>query len=143
MNYLSKYLIEEAAAITSSAQNLDDREVSKALELLDCCSKNNLKLIVSGVGKSGIVARKIAATFSSVGSPSFFVHPGEANHGDLGMIKKGDSTILISNSGETSELTNIIIHCKKSKIPIISRNVAGGPVRKSGAKFEDFQILQK
>ena len=67
VNYLSKYLIEEAAAISSSAKNLDDKEVSKALALLDKCSKYKLKVIVSGVGKSGIVARKIAATFSSVG----------------------------------------------------------------------------
>ena len=78
------------------------------------------KVIISGLGKSGQIASKISSTFSSIGSSSVFVHPTEANHGDLGIIKKGDTIILISNSGETSELTNIILHCRKSKIPIIS-----------------------
>ena len=104
----------------------------KALEILkNCLNKNfskaiNLlfntkgKVIISGLGKSGQIASKISSTFSSIGSSSVFVHPTEANHGDLGIIKKGDTIILISNSGETSELTNIILHCRKSKIPIIS-----------------------
>ncbi len=78
------------------------------------------KIIVSGIGKSGHIGSKIASTFSSIGSPSFFIHPSEANHGDLGMITKNDCTILISNSGETSELTNIILRCQKLKIPIVS-----------------------
>ena len=89
------------------------RDFSKAIEVL---YKTKGKIIISGLGKSGHIATKISSTFSSIGSPSVFLHPTEANHGDLGMIKKGDSTILISNSGETSELTNIILHCKKSKI---------------------------
>ena len=93
------------------------RDFSNAIEVL---FKTKGKIIISGLGKSGHIATKISSTFSSIGSPSVFLHPTEANHGDLGMIKKGDSTILISNSGETSELTNIILHCKKSKIPIIS-----------------------
>jgi len=93
------------------------RDFSKAIEVL---YKTKGKIIISGLGKSGHIATKISSTFSSIGSPSVFLHPTEANHGDLGIIKKGDSTILISNSGETSELTNIILHCKKSKIPIIS-----------------------
>jgi len=112
LNYLSKYLIEEAAAITSSAKNLDDIEVSKALELLDCCSKNNLKLIVSGVGKSGIVARKIASTFSSVGLTSIYLNPLDALHGDIGIVNNNDLCLLLSNSGETSELLEMIPHLK-------------------------------
>ena len=92
-------------------------DFSNAIEVL---FKTKGKIIISGLGKSGHIATKISSTFSSIGSPSVFLHPTEANHGDLGMIKKSDSTILISNSGETSELTNIILHCKKSKIPIIS-----------------------
>ena len=78
------------------------------------------KIVISGIGKSGHVGCKISSTLSSVGSPSFFIHPSEANHGDLGMINKNDCAILISNSGETSELFNLIIHCKKLRIPIIS-----------------------
>ncbi len=92
-------------------------DFSNAIKVL---YKTKGKIIFSGLGKSGHIAKKISSTFSSIGSPSIFIHPTEANHGDLGIIKKGDSTILISNSGETSELTNIILHCKKSKIPIIS-----------------------
>tara|TARA_B100000683_G_scaffold261456_1_gene287432 strand:- start:148 stop:1083 length:936 start_codon:yes stop_codon:yes gene_type:complete len=82
--------------------------------------KTKGKIIISGIGKSGHIASKISSTFSSIGSPSFFIHPSEANHGDLGMIKKKDSIILISNSGETPELLNLILHCKKLKIPIIA-----------------------
>ena len=66
------------------------------------------KLIVTGMGKSGIIGRKMAATFSSTGTPSFFVHPGEAYHGDLGMIQKEDVVLAISNSGETDELLKVI-----------------------------------
>ncbi|HAG39413.1 MAG TPA: D-arabinose 5-phosphate isomerase, partial [Pseudoalteromonas sp.] len=66
------------------------------------------RIIVIGMGKSGHIGNKIAATLASTGSPAFFVHPGEASHGDLGMITKNDVVMLISNSGETSEVLNII-----------------------------------
>ncbi len=120
MNYLSKYLIEEAAAISSSAKNLNDSEVSKALALLDNCLKNNLKLIVSGVGKSGIVARKIAATFSSVGLTAIYLNPLDALHGDIGIVNKNDLCLLLSNSGETSELLEIIPHLKSRETKCIA-----------------------
>ncbi|MBN2630463.1 MAG: KpsF/GutQ family sugar-phosphate isomerase [Rhodobacteraceae bacterium] len=77
------------------------------------------RVIVSGIGKSGHVGRKIAATLASTGTPSFFVHPAEASHGDLGMITPEDTCILISNSGETTELGDIIAHCVRFGIPII------------------------
>ena len=115
-----------------TAQNVIDIEI-KALKLLkksidqdsfnsaiDILFKTQGKIIISGIGKSGHIASKISSTLSSVGSSSFFIHPSEANHGDLGMITKKDSLILISNSGETLELTNLILHCNKLKIPIIS-----------------------
>lgn len=94
---------------------LDDKFVD-AVELL-----YNIKgrVILSGMGKSGHIAHKIAATLSSTGTPSFFVHPGEASHGDLGMITKEDAVILLSNSGETAELKDIINYCKRFAIPII------------------------
>ena len=93
------------------------KSFSDTVELL---FKTKGKIIVSGIGKSGHVASKISSTLSSIGSPSFFIHPSEANHGDLGMITKNDSVILISNSGETLELLSIILHCKKLGVPIIS-----------------------
>ncbi len=81
------------------------------------------RVIVSGMGKSGHVARKIAATFASTGTPAHFVHPAEASHGDLGMLTAGDVALVLSNSGETPELTDIIAHTRRFSIPLIG--VAG------------------
>jgi arabinose-5-phosphate isomerase len=116
----------------SIGQNVIDIEI-KALKLLKKSINRNQfetainflykttgKIIISGIGKSGHIASKISSTLSSVGSSSFFLHPSEANHGDLGMITKKDCMILISNSGESSELINLILFCKKINIPIVS-----------------------
>jgi len=78
------------------------------------------RVIVSGMGKSGHVAAKIAATMASTGTPAQYVHPGEASHGDLGMITAQDAVILISNSGETRELADIIAHTRRFTIPLIA-----------------------
>ncbi|MEO8529615.1 MAG: SIS domain-containing protein, partial [Deltaproteobacteria bacterium] len=78
------------------------------------------KVVVSGIGKSGHIARKIAGTFSSTGTPSHFVHPAEASHGDLGTMAIGDILIVISNSGETEELANIIAYSRRFSIPLIA-----------------------
>jgi len=94
-----------------------DQKFSEAVELLSAIKG---RIIVSGMGKSGHVARKIAATMASTGTPSFFVHPAEASHGDLGMIAQDDAVILLSNSGETSELGDIIHYCKRFSIPLIA-----------------------
>ncbi len=88
-----------------------------AVELIQNCKG---RLIISGMGKSGHVARKIAATFASTGTPSHFVHPAEASHGDLGMITPDDVVMLLSNSGETAELQDIITYCTRFSIPIIA-----------------------
>lgn len=77
------------------------------------------RVIVSGMGKSGHIGRKIAATFASTGTPAQFVHPGEASHGDLGMIMPGDVVLVLSNSGETSELADIVAHTRRFEIPLI------------------------
>ena len=77
------------------------------------------RVILSGMGKSGHIANKIAATLASTGTPAFFVHPGEASHGDMGMITKNDVVILLSNSGETAELKDIIAYCKRFGIYLI------------------------
>ncbi|OHC45307.1 MAG: D-arabinose 5-phosphate [Rhodobacteraceae bacterium GWE1_64_9] len=77
------------------------------------------RLVISGMGKSGHIGHKIAATLASTGTPSFFVHPAEASHGDLGMVTPEDICLMISNSGETSELGDLIAHCLRFSIPII------------------------
>ncbi len=78
------------------------------------------RVVVSGMGKSGHIARKIAATLASTGTPALFVHPAEASHGDLGMIVAGDAVLLLSNSGETPELADLIAHCRRFALPLIA-----------------------
>ena len=106
----------EAASIKKLARNLNS-SFARACEMIIGC---NGRVIVIGMGKSGHIARKIAATFASTGTPAFFVHPGEALHGDLGMIANNDLVIALSNSGETSEILSIIPTLKQQKIQIIS-----------------------
>ena len=77
------------------------------------------RVIVSGMGKSGHVGRKIAATLASTGTPAQFVHPGEASHGDLGMVTENDVALVLSNSGETPELADLIAHTRRFSIPMI------------------------
>jgi len=83
------------------------------------------RVIVTGIGKSGLVARKIAATLASTGTPAFFVHPSEASHGDLGMITREDAIIAVSWSGETAELGNIITYSRRFKVPLIAVTSGG------------------
>jgi arabinose-5-phosphate isomerase len=109
-------LEQEIKGLQSLAQSLD-AEFAQAVE---CIYAIKGRVIVSGMGKSGHVARKIAATFSSTGTPAHFVHPGEASHGDLGMITKDDAVIALSNSGETAELSDLIAYCKRFSIPLIA-----------------------
>lgn len=82
------------------------------------------RVVVSGMGKSGHVGRKIAATLASTGTPAQFVHPGEASHGDLGMIVPGDSVLALSNSGNTAELTDLIAHARRFALPLVA--ITGG-----------------
>ncbi|NPA54886.1 MAG: KpsF/GutQ family sugar-phosphate isomerase [Epsilonproteobacteria bacterium] len=89
------------------------------IKALDIIQETKGKLIVTGVGKSGLIGAKIAATFASTGTSSFFLHPTEALHGDLGMISKGDSVLAISYSGESEELAKILPHIKRFDIPLI------------------------
>ena len=94
-----------------------DKNLSKALDLLENISG---RIIVTGMGKSGHIGTKVAATFASTGTPAFFVHPAEASHGDLGMLTENDVVIAISNGGESKELSDIIIYCKRYGIPLIA-----------------------
>jgi arabinose-5-phosphate isomerase len=109
-------LTTEAAALTRLAEELPD-SFGPAMEMLLTIPG---RIIVSGMGKSGHVAAKIAATFASTGSPAQCVHPGEASHGDLGMITPNDAVILISNSGETKELADMIAHCARFSVPLVA-----------------------
>ena len=105
----------EAHALEALADTLG-REFADAVELMH---KGTGRVIVTGMGKSGHIARKIAATMASTGTPAHFVHPGEASHGDLGMITREDVLLVMSNSGETAELGDIIAHAKRFSIPLI------------------------
>jgi len=89
------------------------------IKAVDTILQSKGRVIVSGMGKSGHIANKIAATMASTGTAAFSIHPGEASHGDLGMITKDDVVILLSNSGETKELKDIIYYCKRFSIPMI------------------------
>ncbi|MEO1003205.1 MAG: KpsF/GutQ family sugar-phosphate isomerase [Cyanobacteria bacterium J06638_7] len=110
LSALTRCLVEEAAAIAASASRLDPHQVEAALQHLESCRARRGKLLVTGVGKSGIVARKIAATFSSIGLTAVFLNPLDALHGDLGIVAAEDVILLLSNSGETAELLAILPH---------------------------------
>jgi len=105
----------EANALMYAAKRLDQRFLDTIALILNTKGK----LIITGVGKSGLVGAKIAATFASTGTSSFFLHPTEALHGDLGMIGKDDTLLAISSSGESEELTKILPHIKRLDIPLI------------------------
>ena len=107
---------KEIEALNIMRQTLDESLV-KALDVMQ-----NVKgrVIVTGMGKSGHIGNKIAATLASTGTPSFFVHPAEASHGDLGMLTENDCVLAISNGGESKELSDIIVYCKRYGIPLIA-----------------------
>jgi arabinose-5-phosphate isomerase len=109
-------LATEAAGLHALADSLDG-SFARAIELLDTASG---RIVVTGMGKSGHVARKIAATLASTGAPSLFVHPAEASHGDLGMIVPGDAVLALSNSGETAELADLVEHCHRFGLPLVA-----------------------
>ncbi|MGE5147115.1 MAG: KpsF/GutQ family sugar-phosphate isomerase [Candidatus Eiseniibacteriota bacterium] len=111
----------EAKGLKALAATLDDRLVA-ALDILGTLDG---RVVVTGMGKSGHVARKIAATMASVGTPALYVHPGEASHGDLGMITAADAVLALSNSGETPELNDVVAYCKRSGIKLLA--ITGDP----------------
>ena len=106
----------EAAAIDRTSKQLDRQQADRSLQLLHDCTG---KVIMTGVGKSGIVAKKIAATLTSIGTLAIFLHPCDALHGDFGIVTPDDVVIMLSNSGETDELITMIPHLKLRSVPII------------------------
>ncbi len=122
----------EAQAVSAIADRINQQFENAVNTVLDCRGR----LIVLGVGKSGLISQKIASTMASTGTPAHFVHPGDAFHGDLGMITKEDVVLMISNSGETHELVQIIPAIRKKEVPII------GMVGKEGSSlYNDVDII--
>jgi arabinose-5-phosphate isomerase len=119
---LARAVIEtEAAAVNSLLARIDENFV-QACELMLACAG---RIVVIGMGKSGHIANKIAATLASTGTPAFFVHPAEASHGDLGMLMPGDIALLLSNSGETDEMNSIIPIFKRMDVKMVA--MTGNP----------------
>jgi arabinose-5-phosphate isomerase len=112
----------EAAALQALAGSLGDN-FARAVDLLAGATG---RVVVSGMGKSGHIARKIAATLASTGTPAQFVHPAEASHGDLGMIVAGDAVLALSNSGETPELADLIAHSRRFGLPLVGITTYAG-----------------
>jgi len=123
----------ELAEITAMQSRIDEK-FAAACELLLSCKG---RIVVTGMGKSGHIGGKIAATLASTGSPAFFVHPGEASHGDLGMITKNDVVMALSNSGNTAEINTIIPILKRFGVPLISMT---GDKNSSLAKAADINL---
>ncbi len=119
----------EAAGIEALSRTLDD-SFGRAVALIE---KATGRVIVTGMGKSGHIARKLAATFASTGTPAVFVHPAEASHGDLGMITEHDAVLAFSNSGETAELADLVNYCKRFGIPLIGVTGRAGSALASAA----------
>ncbi len=111
-----RVLTLEAEALHRLADGLD----LTFEQALTCLEAVQGRIVVTGMGKSGHIARKIAATLASTGTPALFVHPGEASHGDLGMIARSDGVIALSNSGETSELSDVIAYTRRFRIPLVA-----------------------
>lgn len=123
----------EAEAIQALVPRIDER-FHRACELILACRG---RIVVTGMGKSGHIGNKIAATLASTGTPSFFMHPGEASHGDLGMITEQDLVIALSNSGETAEITTLLPLIKRIKVPLIA--LTGNPTS-SLAEIADINL---
>ena len=113
----AKQTIDKEIEALKTMENEFDASLTKALDLMQ---QTKGRVIVTGMGKSGHIARKIAATLASTGTPAFFVHPAEASHGDLGMFTKDDTILAISNGGESKELSDILVYCKRYGIPLIA-----------------------
>ena len=117
-----RVLRTEAEALLALGDSLG-ADFSRAVDRLSAAPG---RVVVTGMGKSGHVARKIAATLASTGRPAFFVHPAEASHGDLGMITPGDAVVALSNSGETPELSDIIAYTRRFEIPLVAMTSRAG-----------------
>ncbi len=116
-----RVLETEAQGLTALIESLDG-DFSQTVDIIDKMKRSGQtgRLIIAGIGKSGHVCRKLAATFASTGTPSYFVHPGEASHGDLGMVTENDVVLMLSNSGENAELSDLIHYTRRFSITLIA-----------------------
>lgn len=133
-NLFTQVLSIEARALEQAALRFDDKTAENLVKVFELLAHSGGSLIISGVGKSGLIAQKIAATFSSLGLPSFFLHPTEAMHGDLGRVTKSDAIVLLSKSGTTEELLNMLpyVSIPKERIIAIVGKVNSPIAEKSG-----------
>jgi arabinose-5-phosphate isomerase len=130
----------EAEAVRALAERLDE-QFERAVELLDACGG---RVVVTGIGKSGLVAKKLAATLAATGTPALFLHPVEAVHGDLGMVVRGDVVVALSNSGETGELLALLPAIKRLGIPlIVMTGGAGSRLAQHGDVVLDVSVREE
>jgi arabinose-5-phosphate isomerase len=135
-----KVLQIEADAVADLAERLDERFV-KAVEMVLACQG---RVVVTGMGKSGLICQKVAATMASTGTPAIFLHPAEGVHGDLGILMKGDIVIAVSNSGETEEITRILPIIKRMGLPLIAMTGNSmSTLGRAGDVFLDISIKEE
>ncbi len=140
LNLAERVLRLEAEGILGLVERLDKRFL-RALELLRDCQG---RVVVTGIGKSGIIGRKVAATLASVGTPALFLHPAEGVHGDIGMVARGDVVLAISNSGETEEVLTLLPAIKRLGVPLIV--LTGNPnsaLARSGEVVLDVSVTEE
>ncbi|MEM7054846.1 MAG: SIS domain-containing protein, partial [Pseudomonadota bacterium] len=133
LDHARAVLDTEAQAISALQSRLDDRFVAACERILNCSGH----LIVTGMGKSGHVGHKLAATLASTGTPAFFVHPAEASHGDLGMIKADDLIVDLSNSGETAEIIALLPVIKRLGVTLLAMT---GQPESTLARYADVHL---
>jgi arabinose-5-phosphate isomerase len=130
----------EADAVATLSARLDE-DFAKAVEMILACSG---RVVVTGMGKSGLICQKMAATMASTGTPTMFLHPAEGVHGDLGMLMRGDVVIAVSNSGETEEITRILPIIKRMGLPLIAMaGNSGSTLARAGDVFLDISIKEE
>lgn len=135
-----RVLMVEADAIASLAERVGEDFV-QAVELIEAATG---RLIVSGLGKSGIIGRKIAATLTSTGTPAFFLHPVEGLHGDLGIVGAGDVALLISKSGETNEMAGLLDHLLRAGVPVLAMTAnSTSPLARNAAVTLDCSVEEE
>jgi len=135
-----KVIRVEAEAVEALAARLDENFAKAVLMILECPGR----VVVTGMGKSGLICQKMAATMASTGTPAIFLHPAEGVHGDLGMLMKGDLVIAVSNSGETEEIARILPIIKRMGLPLIAMaGIPGSTLGRAGDVFLDISIKEE
>ena len=135
-----KVIRVEAEAVATLAARLDENFAKAVMIILECSGR----VVVTGMGKSGLICQKMVATMASTGTPAIFLHPAEGVHGDLGMLMKGDLVIAVSNSGETEEITRILPIIKRLGLPLIAMSGnPGSTLGRAGDVFLDISIKEE